>query len=483
MQQPKSIAVLLQASQKEFIIEFAAHAKKQSDCAVHGYCDSMETVKAYRPLVEAGIFDSVTIFERTPAEFPQNLDAEVVMRVARDNEERLDRPMNWYALVNRHFGRGFSPQAFYHPRSRASENSDYVQFVNHMNTQIAFWDEQFISKKLDVILNADFLQASVARHHGAKVRTFLSARLRNLFIWATDEYWESDLLKKAFNETMPDDTLVSIEAGPYGQGQYAKVAAKATTVSYMLERIFKRLKRHVYLRLKGYQPSYDLWPELRMIWRQLRYTRKIIGPKTVSLDDLDGQPFVFFPLQVEPERNFQGGSPEYFYQQSAIISVARDLPAGFKIAVKEHFPAAGKRMSEFYDQLLDLKNLVLIDSREPGVAVIKKATAVATVNSTAGMEAAIMGKPVVTFGRHNMYNMMSHVYVVGDESNLRCVLSRILTEPFDQGTALAEGARFVKALQNVTVDMGDFSAFNRTGYGDMAVVEAYDALCASFEYP
>ena len=54
-----------------------------------------------------------------------------------------------------------------------------------------------------------------------------------------------------------------------------------------------------------------------------------------SLEDLEGKRFIFFPLSTEPE-SLQTLSPEYFYQLAFITSIARDLPVGVYLVVKEH---------------------------------------------------------------------------------------------------------------------------------------------------
>ena len=88
---------------------------------------------------------------------------------------------------------------------------------------------------------------------------------------------------------------------------------------------------------------------------------------------------MFFPLHAEPESSLQVASPECLVQLSTITSLARDLPAGYYLAVKETYQTYGRRPSNFYDQIREFKNVVLLDMLELGLEVARRAEAVATI--------------------------------------------------------------------------------------------------------
>jgi len=120
----------------------------------------------------------------------------------------------------------------------------------------------------------------------------------------------------------------------------------------MLAKLGRVSKRHAYRiykrdQSKQYRYISDMVSVMREWW-VLRRLYRMNLPKAAD--------YVFYALQVEPESNLQGYSPEYFYQLSAIISLARDLPPGVVLAVKEHLPAAGRRPSQFHRQIQLLKN-------------------------------------------------------------------------------------------------------------------------------
>jgi hypothetical protein len=222
--------------------------------------------------------------------------------------------------------------------------------------------------------------------------------------------------------------------------------------------------------------------------REYRAFRRMTGSNVVALQDLKGIRFVYFPLHKEPEFSLQLMSPEYFNQHAAIVSVARDLPAGIRLAVKENLWSLGRRPANFYNQISDLKNVVFIDIRESGLAVARECEAVITVTGTAGFEAAVLGKPVITFGRHNMYSMLDHCMTVIDEAEVRGYLNWVLDRKIDPDKARRDGARFLRAVLKSSFDMGDWAIVGKgkdkyRNFGEPELQLAYDGLLVSFALP
>ena len=87
-------------------------------------------------------------------------------------------------------------------------------------------------------------------------------------------------------------------------------------------------------------------------------------PTAVFLADPPGErPYVFYPLHFEPEATtLVHGS--YFEDQLTVVkNLARSLPAGWELVVKEHFYMRGQRRLGFYRSLLSIPNLRLLRSR------------------------------------------------------------------------------------------------------------------------
>lgn len=117
-------------------------------------------------------------------------------------------------------------------------------------------------------------------------------------------------------------------------------------------------------------------------------------------DSPSGRPYVFYPLHYEPEATtLVHGS--YFEDQLTVVkNLARSLPAGWDLVVKEHFYMRGQRRLSFYRELRSVPNLVLLPFSAPTNELILGAEVVSVISSTAGLEAALIGKPVLMFGEY-----------------------------------------------------------------------------------
>lgn len=150
----------------------------------------------------------------------------------------------------------------------------------------------------------------------------------------------------------------------------------------------------------------------------------------VGLDDLYCQPnfqedYAFFALHFEPETAIQVLSPFYFDQLTIISYIARSLPLHFKLYVKDHPVMINRRPKKYYKELLKIPNVKLIDRKISSFEIIKNAKLVATITGTAGWEASLLGKPVLTFG-NIFYNNLSHVKRVLEIEALPKIINELL---------------------------------------------------------
>ena len=240
--------------------------------------------------------------------------------------------------------------------------------------------------------------------------------------------------------------------------------------------------RHYYGRMRGYEKTRMslLSSVFRRRFRRMTGLRRMSRLPFRPLSFLEGKRFVFFPLQTEPETGISFASPEYLSQHHAVIQVSRNLPAGMLLAVKDHFLIVGRRPPAFYDQIAELKNVVLLDAREHGFEAVRRCVAMANVVGHAGIEAASMGKPIVTFGRHNPYNFLDHVFVVDDREDLAALLRGAVDgTSYDPEKARADGLRFLQAIDAISFDVVGYHADGTPLVTDGAVERAYRMLALS----
>jgi hypothetical protein len=115
------------------------------------------------------------------------------------------------------------------------------------------------------------------------------------------------------------------------------------------------------------------------------------------------KPYVLFPMHVAPEAALLGATPELADQFSIIKNISINLPWGVRLCVKGH-PGQPKWTGpgfDFYRRLGALQNVDVIDASAPLTAILQdeRCLAVAVINGTVGLEAAMNRKPVFIFGR------------------------------------------------------------------------------------
>ncbi len=478
-----SVGLTLFPELRWVLVGLARCLKERHGSRVHLFCPTAEDVAFHRKADREGVFASIGSAHRPEQALPSApVDLAAEAATARIWESRLGITVNRLLVASRHLGRGYALAGPRHPRSHDSEAS-YGAVLAAYNRTFETWDRVFADLGLTLVINAMPEVAGLARGRGALYRFLSSSRWANLYHWATDELLACPAIEARYR-AMTEAPAVTIDA-PYKLDQTSRSGFKGAVTRRAVARdAAMTILRHGWGRLRGYEKTrtgYFLGDQLRLLARRRGEWRRLIRGGTHPLAALEGTRFVFYALQEEPEISMGQISPEFFFQHAAIAALCRDLPAGVLLAVKETIHAIGRRSVDFYEQIRAFKNVVLLDPRESGLATARAAAAVATVTGTVGLEAAVMGRPVIAFGRHNLYNVLGHVHVPESLADLRPALVRALDPAFDADAAKADAARFVAALRAVSFDFGDYDFKHLKRHADAAAEAAYGGLIASLE--
>lgn len=482
-----NVAIEINSVTKDFYLALAELLKAKHDSSIHLYVENERTLRRFQQLNRDGRWGSVTNRNvMWSALNHTDLDAGAVVERARKFEERIGEPLNRLAMAHRHFGRGFSPGSYYYPRSPAFEAADCIRMLHCYNELLAFWDREITEKGLTLILDSGKEAACMGRARKIQFRRLDVARYKNFWFWTPNEYFFNPAVERAWHETNEWDPVDLDQAYLLSASKDAVFLRRQspTGVAAYTGRI---LVNSLYRKVRGITDSKNFYlaDQLALPWREWTAFGRMTGPRVVRLADLGDRPFVFYALHKEPEMSLQLMSPEYVDQQAAIISVARELPAGVPLVLKENLWSLGRRPPRFYDQLWALKNVVFLDVRERGLDVVRRAAAVVSITGTTGFEAAILGKPVITFGRHNMYSILPHAFTVTDEVELGGFLNKALSGGIDLAKASEDGARFLAAVKRCSFDMGEMGFVGRKDQtiDGNALDAAYRGLLESFDTP
>lgn len=200
--------------------------------------------------------------------------------------------------------------------------------------------------------------------------------------------------------------LVSVqESGVKYEGAILnkKYIEPLNVIKFLIKGAYAEIKRkfNVVYRRDNHLENYFLLQLYEKVINPITYyiQHKVFRNKTLNYKELDQHgPFVFYPLHFEPEVSIQVTGRPYQNQIELIRNIALNLPAGMKVLVKEHPRSKGFRSMSYYRKLLEMPNVRMVDISIPTNIVVKHASLVSVISGSTGLEAAIIGRPVLTFG-------------------------------------------------------------------------------------
>ena len=303
-------------------------------------------------------------------------------------------------------------------------------------------------------MNLPQIGMRVSKLHNITTKNLAIAKFGRRLYWTSNVNYEpNDLEKffkknkrKTFNQFIPKEPqfnhLILRSADFKGFKLFNTIKISTLT-----------LLQRLYGYLKGYRKSKNIhaFSEFKYIWRKRIQYKKLKKHAQGNLKFLaeNNIKYIYFPLTTEPEVAMHSLA-EDFFQLSAINMLSRDLPANFKVVVKEHLFAIGRRPNDFYNQIRELKNVIIADPVEYGISYLKQCHAVALIVGTSGWEAAAMGKPVITFSRHHSYNFLDHVFTVKDADDTKNILSYICKNKFPNKKSIYDGAKMHDSYINLS---------------------------------
>ncbi len=129
------------------------------------------------------------------------------------------------------------------------------------------------------------------------------------------------------------------------------------------------------------------------------------------------QPYVYFPLHLQPEMTTDTLGGIYTDQLLALEQLRSKLPENWKIYVKENPKQKSyKRGKEFFERLSSIPNTLLLDRTVDTYKLTASSKFVATITGTAAWEAVSGGKPALVFG-HHWYDKLPGIFHYSDDIN------------------------------------------------------------------
>lgn len=151
--------------------------------------------------------------------------------------------------------------------------------------------------------------------------------------------------------------------------------------------------------------------------------------KYLEQGDLGKLRYAFFPLHTEPEVSLLVYGRPYVNQIELIRMISMSLPVNMVLLVKEHPWMIGKRSLAAYKKMLEIPRVKFVNPKLEARTVIGHADLITVITGSVALEAAITGKPVITFG-DCPYNLLpdSMVRRCADPRALQNTIKKSLAE-------------------------------------------------------
>jgi len=479
----ENIGMEIQPTQATMFTSLARLLKERHGSRIHLYVRGRVEEDFYRKNNTDGLWDTVTNGSvHIPALQEEGLDEREVIARAWRVEERTGEPINRLALANRQMGHAFAAGAWRHPVAPFMVRASNTQLLHALVESMAFWEREIREKGLSLVMDGSRFMAATAHLMGVTYRRLTLARFETYYYWAVNQNFDHPGLKETY------DALKDWPEAKIGES-YALAAQKYEFERYtragrrIIRTLPENILHHFYYKARGMEKGDQMFLSdiITSPFRILNAQRHLARLATTRLEDLAGKTFVYCPLLKEPEASIMQVTPEYLNQHATILSLARDLPAGVILAVKENATAVGRRVASFYDQIVALKNVVLLRPDTSSIEAIKQAVATTTIAGTASMEAAILGKPTITFSKRIKWGFLPHARVVKSESELPSLLRWAVFGPFDADQAREDGARFLAALKESSINLKGFGRDYKGSYvsDEKDTDILYSTLCRS----
>ena len=164
----------------------------------------------------------------------------------------------------------------------------------------------------------------------------------------------------------------------------------------------------------------------------------------------EGDKYIYYGLHLTTESHVALHSFPYVNQVSIIESISRALPFGYKLYVKPH-PWWEHTIDLFtLKQIKKIPFVRLIRPDSPIKEMLSKSSGLVTLNATTGIEALVLGKPVIALSEVNSYSQF-HPSAVHC-SNLYD-LPRLIRKMVDSRVEYEDSVEYITKMFSLSSDL------------------------------
>lgn len=333
------------------------------------------------------------------------------------------------------------------------------QYYRHLR----YWNHMLETKKIDLFM------ANHTPHHSfdlvlyhlcllKKIPTLLVHRIDCLGIAVIIEDYEKcatqvrdsfERLKKEFSDVSKPVPLTP-RMERYYEGQTLRSEAPWSMYprpTYLMKKNFVQKWAGIAFKMFLRKPK----ALLKLVTSPKVWSRKLREHRTIKFYDAHvgqpdlSKPYVYVPLHMQPELTTCPIGGAFGDQELLVQLLAKHLPEGVRIYVKEHpHQREVMRSEEFYRSLMAIPSVTMVPRGTSTVDLAENSVAVATVSGTAGFEGLFKERPVFLFG-HIYYQYASGVYMIRSNEDCKKAVERVFGNK--ERPTLREIRLYLKAIE------------------------------------
>jgi hypothetical protein len=457
MSSPPTQCILFEGvgDERKFMMPLLRILKEDQGARIIGLVRYTQDIK---PLLDTGLFEAVYATGEMLDHLPPDDDQLVL--AAREIERRFDTVFHYNLVDNRLYYTGCT--AF--PYTDIQTSQPYREWIRQFAAMYHAIEKIMQRHDVTLVMNGRRVVCDVARGLGIPSRCLGYSFLHDRMIWKDGIKVNGNWLLAAHRRVRAAGTYLSsdvLEPPPYHMDIrrqfFAGIGLRlllTTTILTLIRTVYWHLRRYDKVTRFGYSARRSI----KFLFNR-RSVFKHLVRKSITGDELAqaGHPYVFMALQMEPEGLLSGETPEFFDQIAMIHQVAKELPVGTYLAIKDHVPALGYRDLSFYRMFDTMPNVLMIDPREFAIPLIRKSQAVVSLLGRSAFEAAAFGVPVLAYSPSLYFGHLPHVEIATDLSQTREVLRRLIGYSDAERTAFArEGEFMLAAMHATTIDPAEY---------------------------
>jgi hypothetical protein len=386
---------------------------------------NFDVYRKHRPGIESPDIEILKEWEITSAARKRGVDQTLLNRMERD----LGDPTLWNAIVaDRRLMYGPRAAREQHYRPRFS----YAQLLSIIQVGVEEVEKLFDRLKPDLVIGficvtfGEYIAYLVARRRGITFLNLRPTRIRNFFYAGESVQEPSADLHKTYEQFLAGEIPAALRreaetilrAVRDDHAMYEGVVPVAdpagpakprgrSVFNVRIPNAFRLIGDVWNYNFGRYRDDIHYQGRLSPFWfrtvkRPLRLRRVDAALARRYLKDpgaLSSFEYAFFPLHKEPEVTLLVYGRNFLNQIEAVRNVARSLPLGMKLVVKEHPSAVGYHTLKYYQKLLDIPNVVLAAPHLTSKEIVTHARLVAIIGGSIGLEALMRRVPVIALGR------------------------------------------------------------------------------------